>query len=400
MIHDIRKAYNANFTEEKYQSFLDEIFRATNHRTPFKIAETPIFVPKALGQQLFQACEDLTDVICRPDFLARSQGALLPQNTVPGETPHTTFLVIDFGICQDENGNISPQLIEIQGFPSLYFYQDLCARAYQKHLGVPAHLQYLFNGLTPETYQEKLRRIIVGDSKPENVVLLEIEPHKQNTQVDFWATQRALGIAVKCLSDLKVSGREVFYLDEAGRKVQVERIYNRIIFDDLDKHADLPREFRFDREYDVQWVGHPNWFFRISKHTLPLFQSQFVPKSFFLNELKELPDDLDRFVLKPLFSFSGQGVLIHPTQKDVDAIPESERHNFILQQKVHYAPIVETLDEPAKTEIRMMLVWEEGKARPEVITNLVRLSKGEMVGVRYNKGKTWVGGSVGFFEVE
>jgi hypothetical protein len=246
---------------------------------------------------------------------------------------------------------------------------------------------------------EKLRRIIVGDSKPENVVLLEIEPHKQNTQVDFWATQRALGVAVKCLSDLKTEGRDVFYVNENGRKVAVERIYNRIIFDELEKRNDLPREFHFDREYDIHWVGHPNWFFRISKHSLPLFQSEFVPKSFYLNELSEVPRNLDRFVLKPLFSFSGQGVIIHPTEKDILAIPEAERHNFILQQKVDYVPVVETPEEPAKAEVRMMMAWEDDKPRPELITNLVRLSKGEMIGVRYNKGKTWVGGTVGFFEV-
>ena len=398
MISHIRKQYNEAFSEEKYQAFLHEIFQATNHRTPFKIAETPIFVPKALANQLFQACEEFVDTLCRPDFKQISQDAILPGNFVPGETEHTTFLVIDFGVCKDRSGRISPQLIEIQGFPSLYVYQDLCARSYRKHFDVPSNFHHLFNGLTTETYLEKLRKVIVGDSKPENVVLLEIEPHKQNTQVDFWATERALGIKVKCLSELKVEGRDVYYLNDNGRKTKVERIYNRIIFDELAKHADLPREFHFEKEYDVEWVGHPHWFFRISKHTLPLFDSQFVPKSYFLNELPETPEDLSRFVLKPLYSFSGQGVLIHPTQKDIDAIPEAERKNFILQQKVAYAPVIETLDEPAKAEIRMMLVWEKEKARPEVLTNLVRLSKGEMVGVRYNMGKTWVGGSIGFFE--
>lgn len=399
MISRIRTAYNAAFTEEKYQAFLDEIYVATNHRPPFHIAETPVFVPKALSSQLFQACEDLVDTLCRPDFKALSQETILPGCFVPGETEHSTFLVIDFGICVDAMGHISPQLIEIQGFPSLFFYQDLCARAYRAHFDIPENLQHLFGGLTAETYVEKMRRVIVGDSKPENVILLEVEPHKQNTQVDFWATEQALGIKVKCLTDLKTEGRDVFYLDESGRKVPVERIYNRVIFDELQKRIDLQREFFFENEYNIRWVGHPHWFARISKHTLPLFDSEFVPKSFYVNELSGVPDDLDRYVLKPLYSFSGQGVIIHPTAADIEAIPGHERKNFILQQKVAYAPIIETLDEPAKVEIRMMLAWEDGAARPEVITNLVRLSKGEMVGVRYNLGKTWVGGSVGFFEV-
>lgn len=399
MIAHIRSAYNASFTEEKYQAFLDEIYHATNHRPPFHIAETPVFIPKKLSDQLFQACEELVDVICRPDFKTLSKGALLPEYFVPGETEHSAFLCIDFGICRDEDGNISPQLIEIQGFPSLYFYQHLCANAYRKHFDIPSNLAHLFGGLTSETYHEKLRRVIVGNSNPENVVLIDIEPQKQNTQVDFWATGKALGIKVKCLSELKTEGRDVFYLNENGKRVPVERIYNRVIFDELIRRQDLKREFYFQNEYNIRWVGHPHWFVRISKHTLPLFDSKFVPNSFYLNDLNSIPDDLSNYVLKPLYSFSGQGVIIHPTQKDIEAIPDEQRSNYILQKKVAYAPLVETPDEPAKAEVRMMLVWEQNAPRPEIITNLVRLSKGEMVGVRYNMGKTWVGGSVGFFEM-
>ncbi len=399
MIPAIRKAYNAAFSAEKYQAFLEEIHQATNHKPPFHIAETPVFVPKFLSDQLFQACEELVDTLCKPDFKKLSQDTIFPECFVPGETEKSTFMCVDFGICSDEEDNLSPQLIEIQGFPSLYFYQNLCARAYRHHFDIPENLNHLFGGYNSGSYREKLASIIVGNSKPENVVLLEIEPHKQNTQIDFWATERALGIRVKCLSDLKTEGRDVFYLNENGHKVTVERIYNRIIFDELQKRNDLPREFDFQKEYNIQWVGHPHWFSRISKHTLPLFDSRFVPKSFYLDTLVEIPEDLDRFVLKPLYSFSGQGVIIHPTAAHIEAIPAEQRKNFILQQKVNYAPVIETPDEKAKVEVRMMLVWEDDKLRPEVITNLVRLSKGEMVGVRYNMGKTWVGGGVGFFEL-
>ncbi|MEY3368259.1 MAG: hypothetical protein RI973_1414 [Bacteroidota bacterium] len=398
MIARLRHSFNKNFSREKYEAFLHEIFLATNHRPPFPIAETPVFVPKKLADQLFQACHEFTELFCRPDFKEMSNETILQETFVPGESDHPTFLCIDFGITLDENGQPTPRLIEIQGFPSLYFYQDLCARSYRKHYEIPAELLHLFNGLDSESYRDKLRHIIVGDSRPENVVLLEVEPWKQNTQVDFLATQNALGIAVKCVSELKVSGREVWYQDQDGRKVQVERIYNRVIFDELLKRNDLPREFSFSAEYDLHWVGHPHWFSRISKHTLPLLDSPYAPESRYLDAFSELPARLDDYVLKPLYSFSGQGVIIHPTPADIEAIPEGERHHFILQKKVDYAPLVETPDEPAKAEIRMMLVWEDGAARPEVITNLVRLSKGEMVGVRYNKGKSWVGGSVGFFE--
>ena len=397
MISHLRKHYNANFTETKYQAFLDEIVRAVDHKPFFHIAETPVFIPRYLKEQILQACEDLSDVICRPDFKELSKDTLLPEFYVPGETDHPAFLCIDFGICEDENGQLSPQLIEIQGFPSLFFYQNLCAKAYRNNFDIPASFDHLFGGLDESAYFDILRRVIVGGAKPENVVLIDIEPHKQNTQIDFWATARALGIKVLCVSDLKTSGKDVFYLNENGKKVGVERIYNRVIFDELLKRTDLEREFYFQNEYNIKWVGHPHWFSRISKHTLPLFDSPFVPDSFYLND-ENLPTDLEHYVLKPLYSFSGQGVIINPGQADVDAIPRDQRSHFILQKKVKYAPIIQTLDEPAKAEIRILMTWEEGDARPKPVTNLVRLSKGEMVGVRYNLGKTWVGGSVGFFE--
>lgn len=397
MISHIRQFYNKNFTEKKYQSFLKDIENAVAFKATFKIAETPIFIPASLKKQLLEACDELVERICQPDFHSFSQATIFPHETVPNETPHTHFLSIDFGICADEEGNVSPQLIEIQGFPSLFFYQHLCAKAYMTNFDLPKNLNYLFNGLSSETYLEKLKKVIVGPSKPENVVLLDIEPEKQNTRIDFIAAEKLLGIKTCCLSELITEGKDVFYKDKNGNKITVERIYNRVIFDELAKRTDLKRTFYFEKEYNIKWVGHPHWFARISKHSLPLFKSKYVPDTFYLND-ENLPTDVENYVLKPLYSFSGQGVIINPVQADVDAVPAEQRPYFILQKKVKYAPFIQTLDEPAKAEVRIMLAWEDGAERPEVLTNLVRLSKGEMIGVRYNKGKTWVGGSVGFFE--
>ena len=397
MISHLRQVYNKNFTEKKYHSFLNDIERQVNYKATFKIAETPVFIPQNLKEQLLQACDELVETICQPAFKTFSQPTIFPKEFVPNETPHTHFLSIDFGICADENGNISPQLIEIQGFPSLFFYQHLCAASYLSNFEMPENYNYLFNGHTAETYFEKLKKVIVGSSKPENVALVDIEPEKQNTRIDFLAAEKLLGIKTLCLSELKTEGKDVFYLNKNGKKVPVEKIYNRVIFDELAKHPNLKREFSFDKEYNIKWVGHPHWFARISKHTLPLFDSPYVPATFYLND-ENLPTDLENYVLKPLYSFSGQGVIINPVQADIDAIADDKKQYYILQKKVKYAPIIETLDEPAKAEIRILMAWEDDAERPEALTNLVRLSKGEMVGVRYNKGKTWVGGSVGFFE--
>ncbi|MEN0005049.1 MAG: hypothetical protein AAF798_12935 [Bacteroidota bacterium] len=396
MIASIRQQFNASFREETYQQLLQHIATTFNHKPPFRIAETPVFIPNKLRDQLIQACEEITDTIVRPDFKELSQGAVLAGQVVPGEDSFTDFLQMDFGICLNEKGEYVPQLIEVQGFPSLYFFQDFVAKAYKKFYNIPQHLTYLFNGLDSETYVDMLRRVVLNGHKPENVVLLEVEPEKQVTRIDFIVAKHYIGIPTLCVQDLKVEGKEVYYLNEQGKKVRIHRIFNRVIFDELIRRDDLKREFYFTKEHEVEWAGHPHWFFRISKHTLPLLDSQYVPKSYFLNDLDEIPGDLSDFVLKPLYSFAGSGVIINLNQHDIDAI--KDRENYILQKKVNYAPVVPTPNIPAKCEIRMLMLWERGKPRPVIVNNLARLSKGEMIGVRYNKDKDWVGGSVGFFE--
>jgi hypothetical protein len=228
------------------------------------------------------------------------------------------------------------------------------------------------------------------------VILLEIKPHAQKTRIDFYCTQDYLGIQPVCLTELIQEGRQLFYMKD-GRKVHIKRVYNRIIFDDLHAQKDkLGKVPDITSDLDVEWIPHPNWFYRISKFTLPFIRHPYVPQTFFLNEVKQIPTDLENYVLKPLFSFAGQGVVIDVSKSDIDGIKDPE--NWILQRKVKYADIIVTPDIPAKAEIRMMYIWKDGATRPLLATNLARLSKGKMIGVRYNKDKEWVGASVGYFE--
>lgn len=396
MIADIRHAYNEAFTDEKYQAFLKYIGDAYHNVPQFRVAETPVFIPKQLKEHLFRACDDILDVICKPDYKEFSANALQAKYAVPNENPHPLFMVMDFGITQNENGELWPMLIEVQGFPSLYFYQHLAALGYREFFDIPDHMHHLLSDLDEKSYLDLMRRVIVGDEDPKQVVLLEVEPAKQNTQIDFHGSKHMLGIHIACVTEVYQRDGRAYYKDERGKEIHIKRIYNRVIYDELIHRKDLKTEFKFTRECDVKWIGHPNWFFRISKYTLPFIESPYAPRTWFLNQLSEIPPDLDHFVLKPLYSFSGSGVKLHIAKHDLDLVTDPAQ--YILQERVKYCPVIETQDEPAKVELRMLLVWEDGEPRPKIVNNLARLTKGEMVGVKYNKDKTWVGGSVGFFE--
>lgn len=395
MITTLRNEYNSKFTAEKYQTFLKSITDSCDVTPKFRISETPVFIGNEFRDKLLKACEDIVDVLVRPDFKAMTDAAIPPHCNVPNEDEHPQFLVIDFGVCADKDGSLSPKLIELQGFPSMYVFQHLLAERFRTHFDLPENMTHLFNVADTEGYVQLLRKVIVGDSKPENVVLLEVEPHRQNTQIDFWATSRLLGIKTLCVTHVIKEGKKLFYRNDVGKLIHIEKIYNRVIFDELLQRKDLKMGFNFSDALEVEWIGHPNWFFRISKYTMPFLEGDFVPKTYFLKDLKTMPTDLENYVLKPLFSFSGQGVKINVTQQDLDEVTDPS--NFILQEKVQYVPALQTLNDPAKIEIRMLLIWERGEKRPKLVNNLIRLSKGEMIGVRYNKDKDWVGASVGLF---
>ena len=396
MISSLRADYNKKFTQEKYESFLADLDNSYNFKIKFRVAETPIFIPKTFKEKLIRASDDIVDFLVKPDFKKLTEKAIPKGLFVPNETDHSLFLALDFAIVKNEMGELIPQLIEMQGFPSLFGFQNFVGSKFKEHFDIPSHLSNHFE-LSTEAYQARLKKVLLGKHKPENVILLEIDPLQQNTAIDFVITEKLTGIAPVHIGDLIKEGTKLFY-KKGDRTIPIHRIYNRVIFDELVKRTDLKLQFNLTEEVDVEWAGHPNWFFRISKFTMPFIKSPYIPECKFLHEYTSFPSDLENYVLKPLFSFSGSGVIFHVTQKDIDAIPSAERENFMLQRKVQYEPVIQAPDGTIKTEIRLLFLWDEGESRPQLVTNLARLSRGEMIGVKFNKDKTWVGGSVCFFE--
>ena len=397
MVPSIRKAFNDAFTEEKYNEFLYELNLPHPGTIDYRIAETPIFCSKDFTEKMLSACESIVDIIVAPDFKEMTSKAIPAGVNVPNENDHTHFIAFDFGICENDNGELEPQLIEMQGFPTLFAFQQFQAEVGKRIFNVPDNFTSYFNGYEADSYKAFLKEIIIGDHNPDNVILLEIFPHQQKTRNDFYITADYTGVNIVCITGLIKKDRKVYYIKD-GKETEVKRIYNRVIFDDLQQQTPEVQEMGklLLEDLDVEWVPHPNWFFRISKYTLPFIKNPYVPETRFLNEIKERPADLENYVLKPLFSFAGQGVVIDVTQQDIDGVKDPE--NWILQRKVKYAEAIETPDGPAKGEIRVFYFWRNGDARPIATHNLGRLSKGKMIGVRYNKDKTWVGGTMCYFE--
>jgi hypothetical protein len=393
MIPAIRQRYNAAFTEARYNAFMAELNKSMYWPVDFRVAESPLFYDADTTQALVAASDDIVSQLARPAFRAHAKTAIPAGLEVPREAEWPHFLAVDFALCRDASGKVLPQLIELQGFPTVACWQALLAAAYKRHFPeIPADFTPYFGGLDEEHYLADLRRATLGNCLPENVVLLEITPDQQKTRVDFACTHAMLGIKPLCVTKVIKRGKQLFY-GSGGREVRIERIFNRVIFDEL-LRKNPPMKFSFFEDLDVQWAGHPNWYFRISKHTLPFLRSPYVPDCRFVSELGgNIPADLENYVLKPLYSFAGLGVDIAPTREKLAAVEKPGE--WLLQRKVTYAPVMETPDGPAKAEVRLIFAGD-GTGMPALVNQLVRLTKGAMHGVDFNKGRTWVGASAGF----
>ena len=392
MIPKYRTQFNGEFSQEKYQKVNELIKEKTGYEAGFRISESPIFLSNEFWQKLDDASQSIISQI--KEMSDKDLRKAIPANcNVPNDTQKPHFVAIDFGICQDEKGNVIPQLIELQAFPSLFGFQKLFEEVITE---VYPFLNELKNSLPKDEYIQKLKQVIVGNENPENVILLEIYPEKQKTAIDFVLTEQYLGIKTVCLTKIKKQGKKLFYEND-GKLIQINRIYNRVIFDELDKIEGLKTEFDFREDIDVEWITHPNWFFKISKYILPKLKHEFVPKSYFLPDFPET-EQLENFVLKPLFSFAGSGVNLNPTQEIINKIEDKE--NYILQRKVTYAPLFEDINgEFSKAEIRLLFAWNSEEENPELLVNLVRMTKAAMVNVDFNKKDAiWIGSSMAFFE--
>jgi hypothetical protein len=393
MIPSLRSRFNCEFTREKYLRLQRTMKERCAVEVPFRMSETPCFFPQAMLESMAMDGEALIrQLVDNPEYRERSEASLPAQFRVPNESPHPMFIQVDFGLVRERNDELKPKLVELQAFPSLYGYQAVLAQSYIDVFELDRNLKYLLSGLDESSYVELLRRAILAGHHPENVVLLEIDPQHQKTLPDFLVTEKMLGIPTVCITSITKEGKRLFY-DRDGKKTPVERIYNRAIVDELERKG-VSLGFDFRDELEVEWAGHPNWYFRISKYSIPYLRHESVPETRFLDELKEVPDDLTGYVLKPLYSFAGLGVIVGPKKEDLEAILEEKRSQYILQERVSFEPLIETPFGKTKAEVRVMYIWLESLLP---VTTIIRMGRGLQMGVDHNRNMEWVGSSAGLF---
>jgi hypothetical protein len=404
MIPPLRQRFNTSFTPEKYQTFLRQIDDACGTHVSFRLAETPCFFSKALLERMARDGEELIrQLVESPEYRARSEASIPAEFLVPNEPAHPMFVQVDFGLVRDAGGELQPKLVELQAFPSLYAYQVAMAQSYIDVYGLSGfglrasasdatRLNYFLSGLDETSYRELLRRAIVDGHDPENVILMEIHPQEQKTLPDFLLTEKMLGIKTVDIEAIKKDGTRLYYERDGGR-VPIRRIYNRAIVDELQRKQ-VKLAFDWRDELDVEWAGHPNWYFRISKFSIPYLRHESVPKTWFLDKLERVPDDLQNYALKPLYSFAGLGVVIAPTEEDINAIPTEKRAEYILQERLHFEPVIETPFGGTKAEVRVMYVWLD---QLQAVLTIIRMGRGLMMGVDHNRNMEWVGASAGLW---
>ena len=425
MIPELRRQFNEGFTPERYAALLRLAEERCGTRVEYRIAETPVFLPLPLLEQMASAGAELTrSLLGNSACIAAARKAIPAGFDVAGKTAHPNFLTADFALVRAREGELTPRLVEIQAFPSVYGYQDVLSESYRDAFGLPDGLGSFLGGLDEAGYWALMARTVLGGHDPENVVLTELDPMNQKTLPDFKVTSKRLGIPVVDIRSLEAVGNKLHYRGASGGLVPIHRIYNRAIADELmARKVRLP--FDLTHPWEVEWAGHPNWYFLISKFSIPWLSRPslsdprgshpVVPPAVFLDEFLEgsgreqleaagvaLPADVGpdtvygELLLKPLFSFAGRGIQFDPTQAQLEAIPPARRSGYLLQQKMRFEHTIETPWGMTQAEIRILYLWPDGGSLTPALS-LVRLGRGKMMGVDHNRDQEWVGASAAFF---
>ena len=326
MIKSLRQSFNASWSERAYRDLMARLETRAGTAIGFPISETPCFFPRALMDELSATGLELVEqILSNPRARAAARAAVPDRFHGPNAEALPTFLQVDFGLVRGASGAVEPKLVELQAFASLYGFQLAVAEAYRAAFSLDPSLSGYLGGLTAPAYHELVGEALLNGHDPKHVVLMEIEPRRQKTWPDFVVTEQLWGIRTVDTAGIERDGRRLFYQRD-GVRTPIARIYNRVIPDELErKHVPLPFDYRDD--LDVEWAGHPSWYFQISKFSIPWLTHRSVPETRFLHEVDRLPADRDRYLLKPLFSFAGGGIIFAPSDAQLAAVAAALRES-------------------------------------------------------------------------
>jgi hypothetical protein len=405
-----RDPFNHHDPHAIFEDYRDRLYAKLGGPFPFRLAETALFLTPRLRDHLQTAALEIAGQLSQPSTLVQLKKAIPERYDVPGMDALPHCVQIDFALCRDPaTGELVPKLVELQAFPSLYALESVEAEMWGEALNRVPELRRdwtcFFRGR--DKAMSLMRRCIVGDEDPVEVALVDYKPEQQKTSPDFTATKVLFGVDSVCVTDLVKEGSKLYRYKD-GQRIQVKRIYNRMVFDELE-NKNVPVPFSWNEGLDVTWCSHPNWYWAWSKFSLPFLDHEAVPRTRFLSDFAKAPRDLESFVLKPLFSFAGSGVIVDVTTEDFDKVPTEVRPSYLLQHKVEYAWAIRMpgaklgdvlgAHNAVKAEVRVMLMrGGEGEAL-EPLLPLVRLSRGKMLGVDQNRSADtlWTGGTVGIW---
>jgi hypothetical protein len=420
VIPAFRTQFDGSFSPAKYAALLDLLESRCGVKTGFRVAETPVFVPlESLHGMALAGAELTRNLLVDQAYLAAATAAIPNGYRVGGKTSHPNFLTADFALVEDSRAGLVPRLVEIQAFPSVFAFQAVLCGAYRSAFSLAPELGCYLSGLTEKSYWDLFARTILGGHHPGGVILSEIDPLNQKTRPDFEVTANRLGIEIVDITRIYAIGNVLHYRAPNGQATPIRRIYNRAIADELIAR-NIHLGFDLAHEWDVEWAGHPNWYFLISKFSIPWLSRPpvahpMVPPAVFLDEFLNGPGRAQfetqgvplppgagpdtvyaELLLKPLFSFAGKGIQFEPTQAQLEAIPASQRKNYLLQQRMRFVPTIQTPAGPTQAEFRILYLWPDGGDLTPALS-LVRLGRGKMMGVDHNRNQDWVGASAAFY---
>lgn len=391
MFTKIREQFNAVFDISQSKNIWDDIDKEFPGYRDFKIAEIPVFLDNELKSKLLMAGNTCLDVILAPDFIQKNMGSEFQfgqKNSKPD------FICLDFAITLNEHDEFIPKLIEAQGFPTLLGFQQYLTGKFKKHCQIPSGFTSHFNRINAFHFSEKIGSILkqYGD----DTVLLEAYPEKQRTRLDFKLTEAYWGIKTVCLSQIEANSGKLYYKTGDNLK-PINAIYNRVIIEEVVKtYPELLTKIELLKEVEVSWISHPDWYYLISKAALPLFKGPYVPSSKIFYKGDDIPENLEDYILKPLFEYGGDGVQLDLNQSIFESCLENVP--YLLQQKVRYADcILLPNGQKRKAEIRLIYGQEPSKKRPTLLANLTRLSDSGWMNTSQNF-TDFTGGSIAFFE--